>query len=390
VATKTLHEAIGLTILIAEPLLSQRAGTAKSYTQEIAEYTHHRAAFLDFDKASITIKSDHLDAEDWIEFGLGRDVIVKDEFLDTVFNGFANTVEIVAGALTIKIGPLMGIGNRVSAVYAILDTTVNPPTVGDRTVTTIEENEDSQLLYGIIEKIVSAGQITTVEANQLRDTFLEENRLPETSQGINSMGAGPGISIRLEILGYGHWLKAFVYNQTIASGVTQISDKIEAVLTAEVAVNSIISTDYTKIAFNGVLVTAYEIDDPYGMTVIKELVAYGDVNYDRYMFMIDENKQAVYLKQPVDWDYQFSISDSELRTLGGSLIMPWAIKPGKWIFINDFLTGRPLKESLRTDPRMVFIESIDYTAPYGFRIQGSKSNTFKQILGQFGMKGLVS
>lgn len=389
--TDSLYESTGLTILVGEPYLSSRlGGTQYSYTNELHSYSHSRAAFLDYNKAVIELKGDHLDAEDWIEYGLGRDVSALDAALDTSFNGFVNKTEIVAGGLTVRRGPLLGIGNRVSAVHAVLDNTVNPPTVGDRTVTVIVEDDESQAKYGIIEKVVSAGQISTAEANQVRDAYLEENRFPETSQGINSTDSGSGITIRLECLGYGHWLQTFVYNQNMVSGTTQISDKIEAVLTAESAVNAIISTDYAKIAFNGVLVSAYENDDPYGLTMIKELVAYGDVNYDRFLFQIDRNRQAVYFEQPIDPEYQISIAENQLRTMAGSPVMPWGIRPGRWIFVNDFLTGMSPSETIRTDPRMVFIESIDYTAPYGYRIQGSKSSTVKQILSQFGMKGLVS
>ena len=357
----------------------------------MSEYSHKRSAFFDYDKASITLQGDHIDADRWIEYGLGRDIQSMDEGLDTAFNGFVNSLEVVAGGLTFKRGPLLGIGNRVSAVYAALDNTTNPPTVSDRTVTTIAQDLDSQSQYGIIEKVVSSGQISTTEANQLRDAYLEENKLPETSKGINSMGAGSGISIRMECLGYGYWLSAFVYNQNLVSGVTQISDKIIAILTAETAVNTIISTDYSKIEFNGVLVSAYENDDPYGLTMIKELVAYGDVNYDRFLFMLDHNRQTVYKKQSQDPAYKYSLNENQMKTWAGAPVMPWGIKPGRWILITDFLTGTiDTPTAIRKDPRMVFIESVDFTAPYDFQIEGSKSSTVKQILSQFGMKGLVS
>ncbi len=388
----SLHSNTGLSVNVSEPLLSARGGGQEiSYTEELDEYQHKRSAFLDFDKCGFTLKGDHIDAERWIEYGLGRNISSLDAGLDTVFNGFVNNLEVVMGGLTFKRGPLLGIGNRVSAVYAALDNTTNPPTVSDRTVTTIVQDTDSQDQYGIIEKVVSTGQISTLEANQLRDAYLEENKLPESSQGINSMGAGPGISIRCECLGYGYWLQAFVYNQTLLSLTTQISDKIGAVLAAEAAVNGLMSTDYSKIEFNGVLVSAYENDDPYGLTVVKELVAYGDVNYDRFLFQLDRNRRAVYYKQPQEPEYQYIIARNELRTMAKAPVMPWAIKPGKWIVITDFLTGaQSVPNNLRKDPRMVFIESVDFTAPYGFQIEGSKSSTVKQILSQFGMKGLVS
>ena len=141
--TESLHEATGLNILVSEPIYSERQSSAAySYTSELDSYTQKRSAFFDFDKAVITLKGDHIDADDWLEYGLGRDISVLDAALDTTYNGFVNNMEIVAGGLTIKRGPLMGIGNRCSAVYAVLDNTVNPPTVGDRTVTVIVEDDE--------------------------------------------------------------------------------------------------------------------------------------------------------------------------------------------------------------------------------------------------------
>lgn len=387
----TIFENTGLTVQVDEPLLSSRAGGTKySYTKELSGYTHKRSAFLDYDKANIEIKGDHLNAEDWVEFGLGRDISSLDAGLDSCFNGFANSIEIVMGAVTLRLGPLLGLGNRVSGVYAVQDNTVNPPTIGDRTVTTIVEDDDSQSKYGIIEKVVSVGQVSTADANQARDAYLEENSFPETSQGIDSMGAGGGITIRLDCLGYGYWLEAFIYNQNVVAGTIQISDKIEAVLAAESAGNAIISTDYSEIFFNGVLVTAYENDDPSGLTMIKELVTYGGAAYNRHLFQLDQNRKAVYHQKPSVWEYKYAIEEGVIRTAAGAIVQPWAIRPGKWIFVTDFLTGRIEDTNIERDPRMVFIESVDYTAPYGFQIEGSKSNTFKQIISQFGMKGLIS
>lgn len=386
----SLHELIGLAIQIGEPLLSPRLDASPvTYTDELSEYSHKRAAFMDYDKARMTFEGDHLDAEEWIEYGLGRDVTTYDEALNPVFRGFTNQLEVMIGNLTVRLGPLMGIGNRVSAVYAILDNTVNPPTVGDRTVTAIVEDTDSQDTYGIIEKVISTGQVSTSEAQRLRDTFLEENSLPETSQGISSGAASPGVTIALNCLGYGYWLEAFVYNQNLVSLTTTISAKLEAVLTADP--NFIISADYDKIDANGFLVSAYENDDPYGLTVIKELTALGDINADRWLFMLDNDRRANYFIQPTTTEYEMSISEGTIRDPVAGIVQPWDINPGKWIFLNDFLTGRsPEVTNLREDPRMVFIESVDYTAPYDYSIEGSKTNTVKQIMGQFGLKGLVT
>ncbi len=83
----SLYENIGLSVLVSEPLLSSRLGGVEvSYTEELDEYNHKRSAFLDYDKATITLKGDHIDAEKWIEYGLGRNNSTLDAGLDTSFN----------------------------------------------------------------------------------------------------------------------------------------------------------------------------------------------------------------------------------------------------------------------------------------------------------------
>lgn len=384
----TLHETIGLAVQVGEPLLSSRTSTPRTYTNELDSYSHTRSAFMDYDKAKIGLVGNHPDAEDWLEYGLGRDVNVYDEGLDAMWRGFVNQIEIVVGNLTIRRGPLLGIGNRVSVVYAEEDGSF-PPVVSDRTVTTIVQDADSQAKYGIIEKVVSAGQIRQVEAERLRDTYLEENKLPETSQGISTGGGKSGVTISVDCLGYGYWLEAYVYNYVADNNIVTIDVKMKSALSADP--NTIISSDHDRVDYNGVLVSSYEIDDPYGLTVIKELVSYGGGSDERWLFTLDDERRPVYYQQPTDAEYLMSLGDGTLRDLTKGKIHPWAIRPGRWIFINDFLVGRSREDiNLREDPRMVFIESVDYTAPYTYAIQGSKTSTVKQMLSKFGMKGLVS
>ena len=84
---ETIFESTGITILVGEPYLSSRTGgTQYSYTNELNDYSHKRSAFMDYDKAFIELKSGHIDAEDWIEYGLGRDISSLDAGLDTSFN----------------------------------------------------------------------------------------------------------------------------------------------------------------------------------------------------------------------------------------------------------------------------------------------------------------
>ena len=380
-------EATGRVAVTTDPLLrANRRQDLGTITRAVSSYGHTLSSFMGFDSAKASINADANTAEDWLDDGLGRDILAVDSDLGEAFNGFVNVVELVFGHVTIRRGPLLDIANRVYAVYRDVDNTVNPPTVGNRTPTVITEDLDSQSRFGIIEQVLSAGQVDQLVAEQIRDAYLLEHHEPETSQTISSTPGPPRVN--LDILGYGHWLKAYVYNQVAVSGTITVYDKLVAVLTADP--NNVVSTDYSEVYQNLVLADAYENDDPYGLTVIKELTSMGGGTDQRMLFQVLEGRKVYYQPQPTIYEYVSWIGDGRIRDMGGSVIPPWKIRPGKWVKLVDMLPAAVEPDLLRDDPRSVFVESVTYTAPYQFDIEGSKTDTVAQKLAKLGMAGIFA
>lgn len=356
---------------------------------ESSSYSHEIAANGGFLSASFSIPSNRDDAESWID-GLGRHIEVYDETLALVWEGFVNEIEIVMGALTVKRGPLLEVDNKVNVKHQTRTYNTNPPIGGDSVETGFSSDTDSQDLYAIQENIITGGSISTTEGSELQGTYLAEFSFPQTGQELSLGGGGAGeISVKLECLGYVHFLKRYYYSQVVTASTINLSAKIEDVLGADP--NSIFSTDYSNLTANALQVSDYEDGDTDAYNIIMSMVGLGDASDNRYVFGIYEDRIAYYSAIPTSYEYEHRLADQGMRVvdLDDNEVRPWNIRPGKWLFISDFLVGRTTESTLRLDPRMVLIESVRYTAPYSLSITGGKIDKFAQKLARFGL-GIIA
>jgi hypothetical protein len=393
----TLHEATGLSIawgpnIASSPYLAvTKPAITGVLTDEIESYRHRKKSFLGDDSAEIEFFADLLPAEDWFEKGLGRHVIVRDPYIDKVWMGFVNEVEIHIGAVAMVRGPLMDMANRVTAIYAEWDVSVDPPVQGERTPTTTAQDLDSQRTYGIIEKYLSAGMSPQAQAEQIRDSYLQEHKQPEATQDISDQAGGDGPTVRLNCLGYGHWFNAYIYTDATA-GYQILSNRLESIIANDP--NGIFSTDYAEIEANPLLIYQYEFDYPTAFNAVQELVSVGDVADNRYILKIEDDFRVYYQPAPKTISYRRNVSENHFYNIARSDILPWRVEPANWYKIDGFLVGTlsALQETtgaaLREDPRNVFIEELDFRAPYELNVQGVKINRLEQKLNKLGMRGV--
>jgi hypothetical protein len=385
--TPSLYSQTGLSIHADVPLTTGLGSSSQRLTEAITSYEHEIAALGGYKSAQFVINDKLVDIEDWFENGLGRHIEVYNSGMVKVWEGFVNNVTINAGSLQASRGPLMQVANFVTVVYSeIIDPDTEPPTVGTRGPTIAVQDTDSQAKYGIIEVVLDGGTCLADDAERYRDTFLENNKDPVTSETITP-GRGQGTGVTVECLGYWSWLQAFVYAD--ATAVTQtLTAKIQAVLGTDP--NGIISTDYTNIDTNGYLTARWEDENSTGWDVILALIALGDVNDDRWTFGIYNDQKAHYGVIPSTPFYQHRIASESQRIetyAGNARVFPWDVRPAQWMFLPDFLVGRVQPTELRLDPRYVFIESIRYRAPWEVEINGSKVGTLGQVMAQLGLGG---
>ncbi len=170
-----------------------------------------------------------------------------------------------------------------------------------------------------------------------------------------------------------------------------LSAKLTAVLAADP--NGIISTNYFNIATNTYQVSQWEDEDRTAWSIIKSLLAYGDASDVRHTFGIYEDRTPYYTAMTDAIEYYQELSDPlyRVRTTSRSIVYPWDVRPARWLFYPDFLTGRPEPLTLadrREDPRFEFIEAVQYTAPWGLSHNGTKQGTLKQVLAKYGITGV--
>lgn len=394
------YRATGLSVTFKSPIWYAYQSTIES-NNFISTYGHEIAADGGYKSAAITISANIRDIEDWVDRGLGRDVIVYSPEGLVIWNGFVNEIMGNFGFLQVKRGPLMNIANRVSVVYTpYVDITAEEPTTGETTETTIVEDDDSQTRYSIIEAVVNGGTlmddatycgdgcVPENEAEELRDAYLAEYKNPETSHTI-SPSQGGEVSLTLNCLGYIEWLSHYVYNKE-SDLTVQVPTKIMQVLAADP--NSMFSTDYKYISSTAsylVLTPELENQNKMAKSVIDEMVALGDANDNRTLFGIYNDRKAHYSAIPTEVEYQMQVQSRDMKifSTGQNIVQPWNVSAGKWIRLIDFMPGRVLPSELRLDPRNVFIETVRYDAPYGLQVQGSRVSTVKQLMAKRGVSG---
>jgi len=377
----------GIAIYATEPLVSASSMKYQwSLSQMVSGYSHIIAANGGYKSASISMNMRQDEIEDWLEYGLGRNITVYNEGGVPVWGGFVNDIVANVGGLNVMRGPLMGIANAVNVIYSTVDINTDPPTMGVRAKTGYAYDLVSQDKYGIIIKVLSSGGSTPANALNIRNTYLAEMAQPETSQTI-SIGESGNLDITINCLGYEEWLRAYIYNTT-GTGGTTVSAKIQLVLAADP--NNIISSDYSKITANTLAIPVYANDDDLALDYINSLVTLGDAAYNRYTFGIYANQRAEYTVMPRRETYIWHLADGGMLTNPyGGIIEPWNVLPARWVLIPDFMIGRVSPTAaLRDDPRYMFIESLTFTAPYGLTLTGSKISKMPQIFSQMGLGGI--
>lgn len=379
----------GLTLSVNAPLV-QGGAFIDDITKEIGSYTHNISESGGYKSCEFNIACNQVQAENWLQYGLGRHIVVYNPSLDIVWEGFVNELTVNMGFATFGRGPLIDIANRVSVTYTELieypDGTVEPVT-GVTAETVITEDEESQDKYGIWEKVVNVGEVFPADAIYIRDLYLEENSLPGGNPSLNLSGSSSEISVSVSCRGYIEWL-TYVYNDEFENQYVYCSELIKTILGADP--NSVFSTYYDRIDENLVLHATYTNENKLAKTLVDDILALGGGSDDRWTFGIYANRKAVYSAIPTEVEYIFHKTDKgqQVETLAGEIIQPWNVKPGKWVAIPAFLASFDYNlGGLRNDPRTFFAEEVTFTAPDQITISGGKVKSLAQYMAKLGLRG---
>lgn len=392
-STPSHNSSFNLSIHISNSILATGTTTGQvmddSIAQRISAYSHEIGAVGGYLSASMTINEYTDDAGDWLSYGIGRHVEVFDEFQVKIWEGFINQVSINIAGVAISRGPLMNIVNRAKTIYQTVRYDTNPPIGGNQAITAVANNTASQQRYGIFEDVISLSEATEQMAEYVRDTYLQEKKDPETQTQVNIGNSGSEVNVRIDCLGYYRILETYFYEETAPLlDEISINGKLTAIFVAQP--NTIFSTLTTNIETNGIQVGAYERGDKRASEIVSSLVAFGDVSQNRYICGVLNDRQIYYKAISTSILYEYKINDNSKRVdlVGGTVNSYWSIQAGQWLTIPDILIGieeLSIYRPLRDDPRNIFIESTQYTAPYNLTLVGGKVSKVPQIFAQLGI-----
>lgn len=391
--TPSLHQSIGLTIKVHTPK-TRYAAFLFDISDLISSYSHDITDKVGYDKMTFSCPVTTEQADAWLTDGIGRHIKTSAAETDTIWEGFVNEISIVTGTSTITRGPLMDAANRVSCVYTpILDDTVDPPVTGEQSETVAVDNEDAQAEYGVIETILSIGNVLEIagtnDAEQIRDTYLEENAWPKTSNELTLGAQSTSVELQVSCLGYAHYLDKQIYNNVTAPISVQISTKMADVIDADT--NGWFSSANAQIDFNGVLVPSYEDSNQTALSVINSMLQYGGGSYQRYSFGVYDEFRVDYLEAPTYYDYTFSVIDGVLRCMDatGSPVTLSSVKPGRFALVQNMAIAPADLTVVNTlDPRTMFIESVSFSAPDQISVSGTRSTKVENMISRLGIGGL--
>jgi hypothetical protein len=382
---------IGLYFEVSKPIVL--GGDYLFTIRNLDSYGHTINAVGGFWSANLGISVLQSVAEDWYESGLGRQIHVKNQFNRTVWRGFVNSITVTAGSQTVSRGPLLDIANRASCIYTPRFFNPGaPPVDGTTQPTPLADDTVSQAQYGIIEKSTAGGTCPDDIAIKIRDVYIEQNKLPKATGDFSISGEGQTLGLSLELLGNVHWLTVYPFNNLV-EGIITPYDKLLQVLNANTTINpGTISTDYFYIEDNVYPpVDQLEDKDRYALDIIQEILTFGnDVNDLRRLFGVYEDNLVHYNTMPTTIGYEYKLSWQKQRVIdynSRAFVYPWDIRPGKWIFVSDWLIGREKAVPIYEDKRCKFVESVSFSAPYTVGLQGSPYDTLAQMLAKITYTG---
>ncbi len=383
-----------LSIALFEPLWRGSGILEEDLSYRVNSYGHEIKAVGGFDSCAFTVGSSVMDAERWYE-RIGSHIEVSNAAGIMIWEGFVNSINISVGGMQITRGPLTDIVNRLTVSYSEVSRSyeaTNRTMGGEQLYTDIYNDVPSQATWGIQEIILSAGTVAPGEAEQLRQTYTDDNKEPQISQNINLSGSGTGVAVSVECSGYIKMLDKYIYSD-VGSGAStsDLSQKIKDVITADP--NGIFSTNFNYIDTNTTTVSRYDDDYMTARSAIDAMIPLGDASFNRYVWGVYAGRIVKYNAIPTDIKYTYDLTDSNGAILNqaNTAVDPWDVVPGEFITINglSLASTNPVTTSsaVRLEPGTMFIESVSYSAPLGVQLSGGKHDKVTQQINRLGLGG---
>ncbi len=384
---------MSITVIVYDALIGDPSTSARAFSDKLIErmssYDHNISVDGGYKSMSIGFSGTASDIQFWYEQGLGRKIATRSPDGTTIWEGFINEVSIQLGGLSMSVGPVLDMANRVYVEYTAQRYVAwGISWGGEPSITDAANDTDSQNKYGIMVEYVSGGEGTTAEMETLRDAHLADRAQPFVSQAqVDTLGGEPP-SVSLSCLGYYALFDKYTYDSG-TTGTSGISAKIQDVIDGDPSTR--FSSDYSGITENTLAVPNAEEGHKTAATIIKELVSYGNSSDQRHIFGVYNNQKVRYGPIAEVASYVYSVTASAAHIIDvatNTVVRPWDMVPGKWLIVSGLTTSQtPIGDItvMRNSPAAMYIEEVSFTAPYSISIKSGPTATFSQKLSRLGV-----
>ena len=318
---------------------------------DLASYSHEINLLGGFRSASFSFNAQLPVAEHWFRTGVGRHINAFNSIGNLVWEGVVNEVSFDIGQRSIKIGPLLGISNRINVGWQYPNYGIPGDSLaGVYEETGWDENVDSQAKYGVLEELVSGGTSEYDEAFDLRDRLLDSKSGPGIVETLAVGGEPSPISISVSCVGYSRILEKQVYNLYWESGLTNVdlSEKINSILDASLYfVNErVILRDMQT---SGITVDPVEEDSSTAWEIINDHIAKSYLEKSIRCGFFSGMQFSFEIIEPVV-TYWRKTGDSRVFGEKGNQVENSEIMPGGFMTLADFSTEASYRiDSVRYD-----------------------------------------
>lgn len=336
--------------LIAYEPVTERGLYAREMVEDITDrsegYNHTIDADGGFNQASFTIKGPESYLRDWMEDGLFRRIVKFNPEGLPSFEAYVEKLSFANGSYQ-KTKSLDSVVNRVYLRYSPLDVTTTTPTPAPQQ-TMIVDDTSSQARYGVKAVIQNGGEITDEEAYAWARLILREQAEPQEGESVNTLGTSTP-ALKVDVKGFYHTLKWVPY-YALSTGKLHSHLVIQDVLRYFDGINpGFISTDFGLMDFNFLQTKRYYDSYPTCQKVIDDIVKFGGLAGERWVFGVYDNRTAVY--KPAE-DLRGLYSDSLLLTRSlrdpeqkifeeglETEVKPWDMRPDRILRTVDLEVG---------------------------------------------------
>jgi hypothetical protein len=302
--------------------------SANNYTQTITDQ-------FGFESMQVPLTVSLDEAVEWLQNGLMRHAVVSDPEAAICWEGFLSSVSAQIGQKTVTLS-LDVMANRVRCLYTNV--------LGGSEVTSPVSDANSQVLYGIKDRVVSLNNSSSVPAAYRAAIVLADLAFPKSREASQvTTGAQGDITLTLSFTGwYGvlEWL--LTSNSTTSTAVT--TTQVGTLIDDYTDTNAFVSDSTYYITASGISSPQkIEANTTY-REAIEDRLKLGTGTYPLTWGIYEDRTLHVDPwagATPTTITYQEYLGDANVYDAAGSVVMPWNVRPNAISQVNNLLDVGP-------------------------------------------------